>query len=89
MAHLVRCWCGKRYRCDIEHPKTNRLTFMEERHEDNCPDFVLHGPIPPPKFTTITSEKFQTPLVWGPATGKLSDIIEANSMKEIVDADKT
>lgn len=63
MAHLVWCSrCGKRYRCDIEHPPPrNVCTFMEVEHENNCPDVLFHPPRRELHFYTISSEKFENP----------------------------
>lgn len=84
MAHLWRCWCGKYYRCDIDHPPRKNICSIgdDNFHENNCPDFVLHGPLRfevPQKlvFPEIKGEKDK----W--VTGEsLAAIIEANSMKE-------
>lgn len=85
MAHLAHCWCGKIYRCDLEHPKRgNVLTAIEEMHVNNCPDKLLHGPLQIGPFLTITSEKFTTLSIAGPPAERLADIIERNSIKESI-----
>lgn len=83
MAHLVWCWCGRRYRCDIDHPpRGNVLTFMEPTHEHNCPDQVIHGNRNAEiRFRTITSEKFQVVLPPLHPAEPIKDLIARNSMK--------
>lgn len=82
MAHLARCWCGKTYRCEMEHYVGSRLCFMEEDCAC-CPDVLLHGPSMPRQivFYTISTERFSMnpPSKY---VGTLTDILTDNSVKE-------
>lgn len=85
MAHLVWCHrCGKRYRCDIEHPPPRGVctfTAMEVKHEDNCPDALFHirREI---AFNTVSSEKFKTEQEFLAAFDTpIAKILEENSLK--------
>lgn len=83
MAHLVWCSrCGKRYRCDIEHPPIgNVFTFMEVEHEDNCPDVLFHIRREV-AFNTVSSEKFKTEQEFLAAFNTpIAKMLEDNSLK--------
>lgn len=43
MAHLFRCWCGKTFRCEMDHSSNGKLRTIDDRFHDECPDFTLHG----------------------------------------------
>lgn len=84
MAHLVWCWCGKHYRCDIDHPpRGNVLTSMEPQHERNCPDQIIHGNRNVEvKFRTLAIEKFQVVFPPVQPAELMRYIISENLMKD-------
>lgn len=82
MAHLVHCWCGKTYRCDIEHPvESNVAKIIEDEHPHNCPDQALHGPRPPLNlsFVWLPAERTGVSLKGG---ADLRKILTRYSLKE-------
>ncbi len=54
MAHLIKCWCGKEYRCERQHKpsKKYRYFIITDKH-DKCPDSLIHGPMLPALYTPI------------------------------------
>lgn len=81
MAHLVKCWCGKLYRCDIQHlTRVGICSFIEPEHERNCPDEILHGPL----YITIKFSEVIIPRIRNLSYGDIKDVIEANPMKDSV-----
>lgn len=80
MAHLVKCWCGKIYRCDIEHLPTTGCCRFILQHDRNCPDQVLHGNPAPPRFERVyLGVPFENKeLVWP----DIKKILEDNSVKD-------
>lgn len=85
MAHLVRCWCRRIYRCEvIKHPHS---CFGDVGHDD-CPDELLHGPHPPASalFLTISAPLFRDSYKEKLLTYKfpIQEVLESNSLKRIL-----
>lgn len=77
MAHLATCWCGRTYRCELDHrsPPGVLRCFEDERHF-RCPDYILHGPLRI-EFTTVSS-----PIILGPGAWPKMDFGSPDILKE-------
>lgn len=60
MAHLVRCRCGKKYRCERDHRSPPGVIHcLEDERHGPCPDEVLHGTL------SVSFERITMPKILG------------------------
>lgn len=66
MAHLIRCWCGRQYRCEgQEHDVRPNVISCFDFGDccDRCPDSVIHSPRFVPGRQTIEFKLISIPVI--------------------------